>query len=130
MDMYLQGRTYRPYIDLRPDSPHPKDEDGLPITITEVELGHWANHYRLHRYIVEHYGYSDGWGVDLVRDDIAEILQAIKDDALPIVTDYDADEQDLDLDYAAKVFEHALKWITANQEAVATALAENKPLRN
>lgn len=109
LDMYLSGTRF---IHNRRDTKH-------PIVEERCRLGYWRKHPSLHGYIVNTFagGDDDCQPIPLEREDILQILEAVKAERLPFTSGFffgesDGTEKDADIE----IFTEALTWLDASDE--------------
>jgi hypothetical protein len=84
LDMYLNGEKFL-WTDWDNPINTPK-EDGFRLKTKTLELGYWRKHPNLHGYIVNTFadGKDECQDIYLSTDDINQIIQAVKNDELPV----------------------------------------------
>ena len=80
--MYLEGRKHLFNSTIT--------EDNLPVKQIVIDLGYWRKHPNLHGYIVKNFanGVDECQTIELRKDDIIKIIQAIKLNELPHTTGF------------------------------------------
>ncbi len=106
LDMYLTGDKYF--------HENPAIDEGYQVKSHRLRLGQWRKHPNLHGYIVENFaeGEDECQEIQLEDTDIRQILQAIKDNALPFTEGFffgesDGSEKQEDIE----IFTKALEWL-------------------
>ena len=112
--MYLKGEIY-----FWGTGGKRKKKEGFEKSTETYELGYWRKHPNLHGFIVEQFakGEDNCQNIDLCKEDVQKIIQAIKDKDLPTtegfffgVSTEDEDAEDI------KVLEKALEWVDAKKK--------------
>lgn len=82
--MYLNGKKFYWTVDYDHPEKNPS-EDGFRLSEKILQLGYWRKHPNLHGYIVENFaeGKDDCREIWLSRENLEDIIRAIKEDRLP-----------------------------------------------
>jgi hypothetical protein len=118
LDMYLNGRKY-----LFGNWKNPESnlmEDGYRVKEKILEIGYWRKHPNLHGYIVKNFaenGVDDCSPIELRREDLQKIIQAVKDKSLPDTEGFffgqsDGTETEEDL----KILTDAITWVNSGTQ--------------
>ena len=114
LDMYLKGEKFFTNF----DGERPQ-EDGFDVSRHELELGYWRKHPNLHGYIVQNFadGVDECQDIELSAENLEQIMQAVKECALPTTTGFffgtsDGTEVEEDL----KILGGALRWLKKEKE--------------
>jgi adenylate cyclase len=111
LDMYLTGTIYTMTF------PRKRGERKAEL----FDLGYWRKHPNLHGYIVQAFaeGKDECQEIPLNDEDIRQIMQAVKDKALPYTTGFffggsegTAAERKEDLD----IFQGAIDWLATEEK--------------
>lgn len=114
LDMHLLGRKILWAI----DGAKPRMEDGFPVDDMTLNLGYWRKHPNLHGYIVQTFadGVDNCQQIDLTKDQMAQIIAAIREKRLPHTTGFffgASDGSDAEADEAIAIFTKAIAWLDA-----------------
>jgi hypothetical protein len=109
--MYLHGKVIFWSEGSKPVLPQ---SGGFPVQEFSVELGYWRKHPDLHGFIVQTFadGADECQTIELSAEDIATIIKAVEDKALPHTEGFffgesDGSETEEDL----VIFRQALAWL-------------------
>jgi hypothetical protein len=88
LDMYLEGQKY--FLKNWKEPEKDVVEDGYRVKRRVLELGYWRKHPDLHGYIVKAFadGVDECQEIDLGKDDLCEIINAVKEKRLPRTTGF------------------------------------------
>ena len=113
LDMFLEGHKFLLENHGKPELN--QMEDGFRIKDKILDLGYWRKHPNLHGYIVQTFadGRDECQDIELTRDSLANIIEAVKDRRLPHTEGFffgqsDGTERDEDI----AIFEKALEWLS------------------
>lgn len=107
LDMYLEGKKHLGFNKTQ-------TEDGFELKEKTLELGYWRKHPNLHGYIVQNFagGKDECQEIELSEENINQIIQAIKDKALPHTTGFFFGSSDESDDQPSiEILEKALAWL-------------------
>ena len=113
LDMYLTGNKDHWTNWESPEKN--KKEDGFEVCGTQLRLGYWRKHPDLHGYIVDTFaeGVDECQEILLDADNIQNIIDAVKGDALPKTSGFFFGESDgSEKDETIKIFEAAIEWLS------------------
>ena len=107
LDMYLEGKKNLGFNKTQ-------TEDGFELKEKTLRLGYWRKHPNLHGYIVQNFagGKDECQEIELSEENINQIIQAIKDKALPHTTGFFFGSSDESYDQPSiEMLEKALAWL-------------------
>lgn len=123
LDMYLNGKKF---IWTNWDKPELNPtEDGFEVKERVLRLGYWRKHPNLHGYIVNTFadGVDECQEVDLSKEDLERILEAVEADTLPhtegfffgVSTAEDKPE-------TIQILKNALKWLATLEDGISKSV--------
>jgi hypothetical protein len=123
LDMYLNGEKF--YWTNWETPEKNLTEDGFKVKEKILRLGYWRKHPDLHGYIVQTFanGVDECQKIELSKDDLLKILNAVKGESLPKTSGFffgatdKADEQN-----TIGQIEKALKWAEEKEEGVSRSV--------
>lgn len=115
LDMYLTGKKY--YSHQAPE----KIVDGFRLSEEVLDLGYWRKHPNLHGYIIENFanGVDDCTEIDLGKDDLQDIINAVKSNQLPETEGFFfgvSDDSDEQKNNDIAILKHALDWLQKSDD--------------
>jgi hypothetical protein len=112
LDMYMQGEIHLPFDTV-------KKLDGFKVDKLVLEIGYWRKHPNLHGYIVKEFagGVDECQRIDLSREQLVQLLKAVKEDKLPPTEGFffgesDGSEKEGDI----QVIEQAIAWLDGEKK--------------
>ena len=115
LDMYLNGETFNWSDWEKPEGQRRPMRDGFEITGQKLQIGCWRKHPNLHGYIVKNFasGVDECQRIDLSREDMKDIIEAIKEKRLPETKGFFFGESDGSEDEESiQIFEKAIEWVS------------------
>lgn len=115
LDMYLKGKKYN-------FGPR-ETEDGFEVSERTLDIGYWRKHPNLHGFIVEKFagGEDECQEIELSRENVLEIIEAVKSKNLPDTTGFffgTSTGCDDEISRDVSILTKALEWLTISEENV------------
>ena len=123
LDMYLMGEKFYWTNWKEPDKN--LSEDGFKVSTKTLEIGYWRKHPNLHGFIVNGFaaGVDECQRIDLSKEDLVVILEAVKKDNLPYTEGFFfGTSQPEDRDLSIEIIEKAMKWVETEEVGVSRSV--------
>jgi hypothetical protein len=129
LDMYLRGEKY--FWSNRRNPEVNRKEDGFKVETITVQLGYWRKHPNLHGFIVSSFadGRDECQPIELDHEDLAKIINAVKQKRLPPTTGFffgasDNDQRQINEDVTT--LERARTWLLeSDREPIQTGIPKS-----
>lgn len=117
LDMNLEGRKtfLRDYQNEENDT----YEEGVRLSGQVFDLGYWRKHPNLHGYIIDTFagGVDECQDIYLTEANLGQIIQAVKDDALPVTSGFFFGESQVANDQnTIGQLENAIEWVRGSDD--------------
>lgn len=123
--MYLKGEKFHWTDWDKPEGNRRTMQDGFAVSETILSIGYWRKHPNLHGYIVQEFadGKDDCERIDLSKEDLENILKAIKENRLPKTSGFFFGSSDESMDQKSiEIIQKAIAWLEAKDEKVSRSV--------